>query len=339
MNDQYQPPCTITPEILKCAADISELIGRLSVTHLADRTLRLRRISRIKTVHGSLAIEGNTLSVEQITAILEGKRVLAPPKEINEVENALDVYEQLGKWDPASLKDLLMAHKVLMKNLVQDSGEFRSGGAGVMKGSDVVHMAPPASMVPTLINQLLKWVKTGKYHPLITSSILHYEFEYIHPFADGNGRMGRLWQTLILSRWNPLFAWLPVENIIHKQQKCYYVAIESSTRGADTGPFVAFMLEAILEAVKEVCIFTPEVAPEVTPEVRKLLEVLKSDMSRSEIMAKLHLNDEKNFRVNYIQAALAQKFIERTIPDKPNSRLQKYRTTKAGEDCLKGCSK
>jgi Fic family protein len=146
------------------------------------------------------------------------------------VENAHDVYEQLEKWDPASLKDLLMAHKVLMKNLVQDPGEFRSGGAGVMKGNDVVHMAPPASMVPTLINQLLKWVKTSKDHPLITSSIFHYEFEYIHPFADGNGRMGRLWQTLILNRWNPHFAWLPVENIIHKQQKFYYVAIESDRR-------------------------------------------------------------------------------------------------------------
>ena len=174
MNDQYLPPCTISPEILKCAADISEHIGRLSASHLADRTLRLRRISRIKTVHGSLAIEGNTLSVEQITAILEGKRVLAPPREINEVENALDVYEQLGKWDPSSLKDLLMAHKALMKNLVKDSGEFRSGGAGVMKGSDVVHVAPPASMVPTLINQLLKWVKTCKDLPLIVSSIFHY---------------------------------------------------------------------------------------------------------------------------------------------------------------------
>lgn len=290
-------------------------------------------------MHGSLAIEGNTLSVEQITAILEGKRVLAPPKEINEVENALDVYEQLGKWDPALLKDLLMAHKVLMKNLIQDSGEFRSGGAGVMKGNDVVHIAPPASMVPTLVNQLLKWVKTSKDHPLIASSIFHYEFEYIHPFTDGNGRMGRLWQTLILSRWNPLFAWLPVENIIHKQQKHYYAAIDSSTRGADTAPFVEFMLGAILETVREVYTATPEVAPEVTPEVRKLLKALKSDMSRTEIMAELQLKDEKNFRVNYIQAALAQKLIERTIPDKPNSRLQKYRLTKAGIDYMKSIEK
>ena len=212
-----------------------------------------------------------------------------------------------------------------------DPGEFRSGGAGVMKGEDVVHMAPPTSMVPTLINQLLKGVKTSNDHPLIASSIVHYEFEYIHPFADGNGRMGRLWQTLILSRWNPLFAWLPVENIIHKQQKHYYAAIETSTRGADTVPFVEFMLGAILDAVKDMYPATPEVAPEVS----KLLKALKSDMSRSEIMAKLHLKDEKNFRVNYIQAALAKKLIERTIPDKPNSRLQKYRLTNAGADYLK----
>ena len=152
-----------------------------------------------------------SLSEEQITAILEGKRVLAPPKEIQEVENALGVYERLEEWDPSSLNDLLKAHQVMTSDLIKESGRFRSSGVGVMKGQDVVHMAPPASLVPTLINQLLLWVKESKDHPLIVSSIFHYEFEYIHPFSDGNGRMGRLWQTLILSRWYPLFSWLPVE--------------------------------------------------------------------------------------------------------------------------------
>lgn len=335
MQQSYEPPCTITAELLKYAAEISEQVGRLSVGRLSSSALRLRRINRIRTVQGSLAIEGNTLSEAQITAILEGKRVLAPPREIREAENALDVYERIGDWNPASLNDLLKAHKVLMGDLIKDAGEFRSGGAGVMKGKDVVHVGPPASLFPTLVNQLLKWVNTCKEHPLICSSIFHYEFEYIHPFSDGNGRLGRLWQTLMLNAWNPLFAWLPVESMIHRHQKDYYAAIETATRGADTAPFVGFMLQTILEAVRE----AGTAIPEVTPEVVMLIKSLKGELSRMELMRKLRLKDEKNFRVTYLKPALEAGFVERTIPDKPTSRLQKYRLTDTGISLLKSRTK
>lgn len=333
MSD-YEPPFIPSPDILNLVSEISELIGRLSVLKSAEPTLRLRRINRIKTIQGSLAIEGNTLSEEQITAILQGKRVLASPREVQEVQNALEVYDELDILNPSSQKDLLKAHSILMGELISEKGSFRSGGVGVMKGESVVHMAPPPSMVPTLIHQLMKWQKSTKNHPLIASSIFHYEFEYIHPFADGNGRMGRLWQTLILSKWKPLFAWLPVENLIYRHQKEYYSAIEASTASGNTTPFVLFMLGTIRDALLELD-STPEVTPELTPEVKRLLRALTGEMSKQELMLVLELKDEKNFREKYLKIAIQAGLIERTVPDKPNSRLQKYRLTTKGIVLLK----
>jgi len=324
----YQPPYTITSSIVSLVADISERLGYLSALESEARTLYLRRINRIRTIQGSLAIEGNTLSQEQITAILEGKRVIAPPREIQEVRNAIKVYDFFQQWQPASEKDLLAAHEMLMTGLLDAPGRFRSGGVGVMAGQQVVHMAPPANRVPQLMGDLLHWVESTREHPLISSSVFHYEFEFIHPFEDGNGRMGRLWQTLILGRWNPLFAHIPVESLVHQHQQEYYAALNDSTKQNDCALFIEFMLTMVQKAVSECQ--TPQVAPQVTPQVERLLQTLVGDLSRDQLQKALGLHDRKSFRELYLAPALAAGLIEMTIPEKPNSRLQKYRLADLG---------
>lgn len=327
----YQPPYTITPEILNRVAAISETIGRLTVLTDQARSLRLRRINRIRTIHGSLAIEGNTLSVAQITAILEGKRVIAPPREVQEVKNALAAYDRFDTWKPSSEKDLLAAHRILMSGLIDEAGLYRHGGVGVMAGSQVIHMAPPADRVPHLMADLFTWLAATDAHPLIASSVFHYEFEFIHPFADGNGRMGRLWQSLILARWNPLFADIPVESLIFEHQAEYYQAIQESTQKTDSAPFIAFMLRMILDTVTTTA---PQVSPQVSPQVGELLAAIRGEMGREALQSALGLSDRKSFRERYLKPALTDGLIEMTIPDKPNSRLQKYRLTDKGRQWL-----
>lgn len=326
MSD-YQPPYTITPEILNRVAEISEAVGRLAVLSSEVRALRLRRINRIRTIHGSLAIEGNTLSEAQITAILEGKRVIAPPREVQEVKNALSAYDRFDTWRPEVEKDLLEAHRVLMSNLIDEVGVYRSSGVGVMAGGQVIHMAPPAERVPQLMGDLFRWLATTDAHPLIASSVFHYEFEFIHPFADGNGRMGRLWQSLILARWNPLFADTPVESLVFEHQAEYYQVLQESSQQADSAPFIAFMLRMILEAVTT---SAPQENPQVSPQVRKLLAVIQGEMSREALQSALGLLDRKSFRERYLKPALIDGLIEMTLPGKPNSRLQQYRLTDKG---------
>jgi len=329
----HQPPFTITPLILNRVAQISEVVGRLSVLAEASRDLRLRRINRIRTVHGSLAIEGNTLNEAQITAILDGKRVIAPPREVLEVKNALAAYELFQSWKPEAEGDLLDAHRVLMSGLIDEAGIYRQGGVGVMAGSQVIHMAPPASRVPGLMADLLGWLALTDAHPLVASSVFHYEFEFIHPFVDGNGRMGRLWQSLILAHWNPLFADVPVESLVFAHQATYYAALQESTRQTDSAPFIEFMLGVIVDAVKA---NTPQVTHQVTPQVRRLLDALQGTMSRDELQQALGLRDRKSFQVRYINPALGVGLIEMTLPGKPNSRLQQYRLTDTGRGRLLG---
>ncbi|MBN4082348.1 Fic family protein [Mariprofundus ferrooxydans] len=316
----YQPPFSITPQIIDWIAQISEALGRLSVQ--PDHDLRLRRINRIRTIQGSLAIEGNTLSEQQITAILDGKPVIAPPKEVQEVKNAILAYDKMQQWQPHSEADLLQAHEVLMVGLIDEYGVYRQGGVGVMKGKEVVHMAPPAGRVPLLMTDLLQWVKGGKHHPLMMSSVFHYEFEFIHPFADGNGRMGRLWQSLILQQWNPLFTDMPIESLVYQHQEDYYHALQQSTEHSDSAHFIQFMLERILDTVSQT---TPQDSPQVTPQVKLLLDGMKDAMSREELQSMLGLQDRKSFRERYLKPALEAGLIEMTHPDKPNSKLQKYR--------------
>jgi Fic family protein len=323
-----EPPYRITPAILNRVARISEALGRLSQASEAGQALRLRRINRVRTIQGSLAIEGNTLSEEQITAILEGKRVIAPPREVQEVRNALAAYERFQSWRPAREADLLEAHRVLMGGLVDELGAYRSGGVGVMAGEELIHMGPPPGRVPILMERLLRWLAATEAHPLIASSVFHYEFEYIHPFADGNGRMGRLWQSLILARWNPLFADLPVESLVHAHQSEYYEALRESTEQSDSAPFIDFILRMIEAALHSA---TPQAAPQVTPQVGKLLQVLKGEMSREALQERLGLKDRQSFRARYLKPALDAGLIEMTQPDRPNSRSQRYRLTDAGK--------
>ena len=328
---KYQPPYTISPEILNRVAAISEAVGRLTVLTDKARTLRLRRINRIRTIHGSLAIEGNTLNEAQITAILEGKRVIAPPREVREVKNALAAYDLFGTWKPEAEKDLLAAHRMLMSGLIDEAGLYRHGGVGVMAGQQVIHMAPPADRVPQLMGDLFGWLAAADVHPLISSSVFHYEFEFIHPFADGNGRMGRLWQSLILARWNPLFADIPVESLIFEHQAEYYQSIKESTQKTDSAPFITFMLRMILDAVTTTA---PQVSPQVTPQVGELLAEIQGEMGREALQSALELSDRKSFRERYLKPALVAGLVEMTIPDKPNSRLQKYRLTDKGRQWL-----
>lgn len=325
----YNPPCTITPAIERLIGDICEMVGRLSVpVHRSD--LRLRRINRIRTIHGSLAIEGNTLSEEQITAIMEGKRVVAPPREIQEVRNAIEVYDRLEEWNPFEEPDLLAAHEIMMRGLMDSPGRYRSGGVGVMGREEVIHIAPQAFRVPVLMKELFHWLRCSERHPLVASSIFHYEFEFIHPFEDGNGRMGRLWQTLILMKWNPIFAVTPVESLVHARQKAYYAAIEESTKEGDSAPFVEFMLEAIKKVLAG--FDSDQVTDQVTDQVKRLMRFMDEGfVSAAEIMAGLGLSHRPSFRKNYLYPAMELNLIEMKYPENPRHPGQRYRLTIKGQ--------
>lgn len=241
-----QPPFQITNKIIDDVAEISELVGRLSAHDHLSSNPNLRRTNRIRTIHGSLAIEQNTLSLEQVTAVLNGKHVLAPPKDIAEVKNAYEIYERLDELDPYSVDDLLTAHSIMTRGLVDESGIFRTRPVGVVdQEGHVLHFGTLPQYVPDLVMELLDWAKHSGLHMLIRSCVFHYELELIHPFADGNGRVGRLWHTLLLSKWNSVFAWLPVESIIHNHQQEYYDSINASNDAGESTAFIEFMLSVI----------------------------------------------------------------------------------------------
>lgn len=241
-----KPPFEITNQMIDYVAEIAELLGKLNVTDALSSNPTLRRSNRIRTIHGSLAIEQNTLSLEQVTAVLNGKHVLAPPKDIAEVKNAYEIYERLDELDPYSVDDLLTAHGIMTRGLVAESGMFRTRPVGVVDNEGhILHFGTLPQYVPDLVMELLDWAKTSEVHMLIRSCVFHYELELIHPFADGNGRVGRLWHTLLLSKWNPACAWLPVESIIHDRQQEYYDAINASNDAGESTVFIEFMMSAI----------------------------------------------------------------------------------------------
>lgn len=253
MPDRYVPPFTMTEEIMNMVIEAGELVGRITAHDHLSTNPKLRRENRIRTIYSSLAIEQNTLTIDQVTDVIDGKRVLAPPAEIREVKNAYEAYEQLQKLDMYSVKDLLRAHKLMMEGLVKEAGVFRSKNAGVYdQEHHLIHAGSPANYVPDLVAQLFSWLKRSKMHPLVKSCVFHYEFEFIHPFADGNGRTGRLWHTLILQNWKTFFAWLPVETMIHENQSAYYAAINASNNAGESTIFVTFMLNMIGKTLKEI---------------------------------------------------------------------------------------
>ena len=276
-----QPPFQITNKIIGDVAEISEQIGRLSARDHLSANPNLRRTNRIRTIYGSLAIEQNTLSLEQVTAVLNGKHVLAPPKDIAEVKNAYEIYEHMDELDPYYVDDLLMAHGIMTRGLVVESGMFRTRPVGVVnRDGQVVHLGTLPQYVPDSVMELLDWTKHSDLHMLIKSCVFHYEFELIHPFADGNGRVGRLWHTLLLSKWNPTFAWLPVESIIHDRQQEYYNAINASNNAGESTAFIEFMLSAIkaslIDATKTSDDMSDEKSDKKTLRLQKIDQFLRT---------------------------------------------------------------
>lgn len=297
----YEPPFKITSQIIDLISQISEAVGEINSLENSPRHLELRKENRIKTIHSSLAIENNSLSLEQITAIIEGKRVLGSPNEIQEVKNALQAYELLLTLNPYEEKDLLKAHKLMMADLVERNGKYRKDGVGIFDGNQVVHLAPPADRVPFLMSDLFEWLKNSDVHPLIKSCVFHYEFEFIHPFQDGNGRMGRLWQTVILKEWKSVFAWLPIETLIKENQVEYYNALNSSDSDANSTNFTVFMLQTILRTIKEIIEtekkITLKITVKITANQKKILEAIKQNpfVTQEELssivgIAKLNIN-------------------------------------------------
>ena len=282
----YIPPFTITEKILHLVSEISEHVGILNARLGEDvPSPMLRKKNQIKTIHSSLAIENNTLSLKQVTDIIDGKRVLGAPDEIQEVKNAIEAYRLMPELDAFKEKDLLKAHGLMMKDLVRNAGHYRQEGVGVFDGnSNCLHMAPPPSQVPSLMGALSQWLKNCKTHPLIYSCVFHYEFEFIHPFVDGNGRMGRYWQTMLLSRWKGIFAWLPVETIVKEHQQDYYNVIAQCDAAGNSTAFVEFMLKCLLDAMEnyeddenEVPNKVQDKFPEVSQSTWDVLAIIKQN--------------------------------------------------------------
>lgn len=325
---KYQPPFTITNEILSYVSSISEKIGRITAISNLESKPHLRKNNRIKSIYSSLKIEANSLTLGQVRDVINDKMVLGEKKEIQEVKNAYAAYEKLSLIDPYEIRDLKLFHGIMTKYLVEESGEFRRGEEGVFNGNQCIFMAPPARLVPQLMQELFDWMKTARsdVHPLILSSVFHYEFVFIHPFSDGNGRMARLWHTAILSRWKPVFEYIPIESQIEKFQEEYYEAIARCHAAGESTIFIEFMLSQIDKILDEISVQINEESGYLSEAVKRLLEVMEYDVpyTGSALMKKLELGSREGFRRNYLHPALELNLIRMTIPDKPNSRNQRY---------------
>lgn len=278
-----KPPYQITPEILKLITSISEKIGAVNASFLNRPSPKLRKQNRIKTIHSSLKIEGNTLTEEQITALLENKRVIGPKKDVVEVLNAIDIYDNLEKYNPENERSFLKAHQNLMNNLVEKAGKYRNQSVGIVKGSKVEHLAPPYENVPFLMNDLFEYLKNGDEIELIKSCVFHYEMEFIHPFLDGNGRMGRLWQTLILMEKYPVFEFLPFETLISNDQEKYYKALAESDKSGQSTKFIEYMLKVIDISISELLNFNNRTLNE-KERLEYFISLNKIEFSRKDYM-------------------------------------------------------
>lgn len=324
----YKPPFTITNEILAYASSISEKVGRISAISNLESKPHLRKNNRIKSIHSSLKIEANSLSLGQVRDVINGRTVLGVQKEIQEVKNAYAAYERVSEIEPFSIKNLKLFHGIMTKYVVEESGDFRRGEEGVFHGDECIFMAPPAQFVSQLINDLFAWMKEEKntIHPLIMSSVFHYEFVFIHPFADGNGRMARLWHTAMLVKWKPVFEYIPIESQIEKFQNEYYEAIARCHMEGESTLFIEFMLSQIDKILDDVSAQISEDNEQLSESLKRLLEVMEYDVpyTSNTLMDKLGLKSKEGFRRNYIRPAIDMKLIRMTIPDKPNSRNQRY---------------
>lgn len=323
----YHPLFTLTNRMTRLVSEISELIGAWKAENQNALVPALRRGNRIKTIQASLAVEQNTLSIEQVTAVLDGKLVLGTPKEIQEVHNAFAAYEAMDQLNPYVLDDLLKAHAILMRGLIENAGHWRIGGAAIYQEDKVIHVAPPASQLPRLMSDLFDWLKNNDAHPLIASAAFHYEFEFIHPFSDGNGRMGRLWQTLILSQWQPLLAYLPVETVIKHRQADYYQRLGEADASSNCSTFIEFLLEAIQQSLQEAIDNQP-----VTNEKTRVERQVKTRVKTPEAILNL-LKDNPNLSLAEVAAHLgkATSTIERAVAKlKQEGRLVHEGTKKGG---------
>ena len=324
----YKPPFTITNKILSYVSSISEKLGRITATSSLEAKPHLRRNNRIKSIHSSLKIEANSLTLGQVRDVINGKIVLGEQKEIQEVKNAYDAYERLSEINPYNVQDLKQFHGIMTRYLLEESGEFRLGEEGVFNGEQCIFMAPPAQFVPQLMDELFDWMKEAKddVHPLILSSVFHYEFVFIHPFSDGNGRMARLWHTAILSKWNPVFEYIPIESQIEKFQEKYYETISQCHVAGESTIFIEFMLEQIDKILNDISSQISDKNEYLPEAVRKLLGVMEYDVpyTSNGLMEKLELKSKEGFRRNYLHPAIKMNLIQMTIPDKPKSRNQRY---------------
>ncbi|MBQ7883778.1 MAG: Fic family protein [Phascolarctobacterium sp.] len=326
--ESYKPPFTITNNILALVSSISEKLGHITATSNLEAKPHLRKNNRIKSIHASLRIEANSLSLGQVRDVINGKIVLGEQKEIQEVKNAYACYEKLSDINPFSIEDLKSFHGIMTKYLDEESGDFRKGEEGVFHNDRCIFVCPPVRLVLDLMNMLFQWMNSAKnsIHPLILSSIFHYEFVFIHPFSDGNGRMARLWHTAILSKWKPIFEYIPIESQIEKFQDEYYNAIAQCHAAGESTIFIEFMLTQIERILDEVAQQINENSEDNTFHIKKLLDVMEYDIpyTSTELMDKLGLKSRDGFRRNYLRPAIELGLLRMSIPDKPNSKNQRY---------------
>lgn len=326
--EDYTPPFQITNTMLQLVSSISEKVGKLSLLEHSEAMPHLRRNNRIRSIHSSLKMEANSLSLTQVRDVIDGKLVFGKQKEIQEVKNAYAAYEQLNTIDPYDMKDLKRLHGVMTKYTVDESGDFRKGEEGVFNGEICIFMAPPARRVPELMNDLFTWMKRECeiVHPLIMSAVFHYEFVFIHPFTDGNGRMARLWHTAILTKWKPVFFFIPIESQIEKFQDEYYQTIASCHTTGRSDEFIEFMLKRIDGILDEVSEQTLKDSAELSEYVKQLLSAMEFGVpyTSAAIMEKLGLKSKETFRKHYLNPAMELHLVEMTIPDKPTSKNQRY---------------
>ena len=324
----YKPPFTITNAILKYVASISEKLGKLNAVQGLENKPHLRKNNRIKSIHASLKIEANSLSLGQVRDVINGKLVLGEQKEIQEVKNAYAAYEKLSEIDPYSINDLKHYHGIMTRYLVDEAGEFRSSEEGVFSGERCIFMAPPARLVPQLMSNLFVWMKSAKddVHPLILSSIFHYEFVFIHPFTDGNGRMARLWHTAMLAKWKPILEYIPIESQIEKFQEEYYDAISKCHMEGAATIFIEFMLSQIDKILDEVSAQITGDNEQLPEHIQRLLSIMEYDVAYTSkaLMEKLGLKSKEGFRRNYLIPAIEMKLIRMTVPEQPRNRNQRY---------------
>lgn len=326
--DKYIPPFTISNKMLEYVSSISEKVGGINGRHMLDNKPHLRKNNRIKSIHSSLKIEANSLSLSEVRDVINGKVVFGDRQEIQEVKNAYLAYEKIKETDPYSVSELKRIHGIMTAGIEEESGVFRSGSEGVFAGDRCIFIAPPPNMVPELIRELFSWMNDSKetVHPLILAAVFHYEFVFIHPFADGNGRMARLWHTLLLNQWRDIFEYIPLESQIEKFQPEYYEAIAKCHVNGNSNVFIEFMLEQIDKILDDVIMQMGHADAEMSEYVKRLLDVMEYDVSytATAIMQNLNLRSRETFRKNYMNPALQLGVVEMTIPDKPNSRNQRY---------------